>query len=86
MNVLFCALHFAYYRNFESVIRELAERGHRVHLAADEPEMMGGSQLVERLTAECPGVTFGFAPPLGGVGMDAVCPCRSPGARIRPLP
>ena len=27
MNVLFAALHHAYFRNFESVIRELAARG-----------------------------------------------------------
>ncbi|MBI4886458.1 MAG: hypothetical protein HY824_05160 [Acidobacteria bacterium] len=64
MNVLFCALHFSYYRNFESVVRALAARGHRVHLAADEPETMGGAELVERLAAELPGVTWGFTPRL----------------------
>ena len=64
MNVLFCALHFGYFRNFESVIVALAERGHRVHLAADEVDALGGQALVERLAAEHPEVTFGFAPPL----------------------
>ena len=29
----------------------LAERGHHVHLAADEPESLGGQALVERLAA-----------------------------------
>ncbi len=42
----------------------LAERGHHVHLAADEPEALGGQELVERLAARYPGVTFGFAPSL----------------------
>ena len=64
MKVLFCAVHFGYFRNFESLIVALAERGHRLHLAADEPEALGGRELVERLSARYPGVTFGFAPAL----------------------
>ena len=64
MKVLFSALHFGHFRNFESVIVALAERGHRVHLSADEPDMLGGAALVERLAAEHRGVTFGFAPSL----------------------
>src|SRR5688572_12031724 len=64
MKVLFSALHFGYFRNFESVVRMLAERGHQIHLAADEPETFGGQQLVERLAAEYPGVTWSWAPSL----------------------
>ena len=64
MKVLFGALHFAYFRNFESVIVSLAERGHQVHLAADEPEDLGGRALVERLAGRYPQVTCGFAPSL----------------------
>jgi hypothetical protein len=64
MKVLFAALHFANYRNFESVVRELAAAGHQVHLTAEEPESLGGAQLVERLAQECRGVTWGFLPPL----------------------
>ncbi len=64
MKILFCALHFGYFRNFESAIAALAGRGHRVHLAADEPDALGGQALVERLAAEHPAVTFGYAPPL----------------------
>jgi len=66
MKVLFFAAHFAYYRNFESAIAALAERGHSVHLTADEPESLGGQALVERLAARYPGVTSGFAPSLDG--------------------
>ncbi|MEQ1909600.1 MAG: hypothetical protein ABMA15_12305 [Vicinamibacterales bacterium] len=62
MKILFSAMHFAYFRNFESVIRGLAERGHRVHLAADEPESFGGQALAERLTAEYPAVSWSYAP------------------------
>ena len=64
MKVLFFAAHYAYYRNFESAIVSLAERGHHVHLAADERESLGGEALVQRLAARYPCVTFGFAPPL----------------------
>jgi hypothetical protein len=64
VKVLFCAVHFGYFRNFESLIVALAERGDRVHLAADEPEALGGRELVERLSSRYPGVTFGFAPAL----------------------
>jgi hypothetical protein len=62
MKVLFTALHFANYRNFESVIRSLAARGHDVHLLADEPETFGGQAFVERLAAEFPGVSYGLTP------------------------
>ena len=64
MKILFLAAHHAYYRNFESAIAALAERGHAVHLAADEPESMGGQLLVERLSTKYPRVTHGFAPSL----------------------
>ena len=62
MKILFSALHFAYLRNFEPVVRALAERGHHVHLSADEPERLGGQPLVERLAAEYPNITWDFAP------------------------
>ncbi len=62
MKVLFVARHHTYFRNFESVIRTLASRGHTVHLAAERDETLGGSALVEQLARECPQVTFGEAP------------------------
>ena len=64
MKILFAALHLAYYRNFESVVRELAERGHAVHLTADEPENLGGRELAERLAAQYASVTWGLLPSL----------------------
>lgn len=63
MRVLFIARHFTYFRSFESVIEELARRGHSVHLAADREEAQGGRGLVDRLAASHPGrVTTGFTP------------------------
>ena len=62
MKVLFVARHFTYFRNFESVVRRLAAKGHVVHLAAEKEEGFGGREMVERLAAKCPGVTVGFTP------------------------
>ena len=62
MKVLFTALHFANLRIFEPAIRELAERGHTVVLAADERESFGGHGLVQTLASEYPTVRWGWAP------------------------
>jgi hypothetical protein len=62
MKVVFSAVHFASFRNFESVVTALAERGHQVHLMADETERLGGQALVERLAAQYPNVTWGWTP------------------------
>jgi hypothetical protein len=62
MKLLFSAPHFAYFRNFESVLEALAAQGHHIHLAADEAETFGGQALVERLAASYSRVTFGSVP------------------------
>jgi len=62
MKVLFIARHFTYFRNFDSVVAALAARGHRVHLAADREETLGGRELVDRLAERHAGVTVGFTP------------------------
>jgi hypothetical protein len=59
---LFSALHFASFRNFESVLETLAQQGHHIHLAADEGETFGGRGLVERLASSYPHVTYGSVP------------------------
>jgi hypothetical protein len=64
MKVLFAALHLASFRNFESVIRALAARGHAVHLTGDEPEGLGGQALATRLACEYPAVTWDQLPSL----------------------
>lgn len=62
MRILFLARHYVYFRNYESVIVELARGGHRVHLAVEREEQLGGIALVERLATEFPTITFGLAP------------------------
>lgn len=62
MRILFLGRHFTYFRNFESVIRALASRGHAVHLAVERDETLGGRALVDALVAEHPQVTCGEAP------------------------
>jgi len=63
VRVLFAALHGGYFRNLESVIEELARRGHQVHLVSERVESAaGGGGIVERLAASSPNVTFGPVP------------------------
>jgi hypothetical protein len=62
MRILFFGWRYSYFRNFDSVLRELAARGHHVHLAVEEEE---GKSLVEALAAEHPAITFGPAPVRG---------------------
>jgi hypothetical protein len=63
VKVLFIARHFTYFRNYESVIAALAERGHHIHLAAERDEYLGGRAMVERLAAEYPAaISFGWIP------------------------
>jgi hypothetical protein len=62
VKILFIARHFTYFRNYDSVIALLAERGHRLHLAAEREEDLGGREMVERLARDHPGVTFGWIP------------------------
>jgi hypothetical protein len=62
MKILFLARHFTYFRNFESVLRELAARGHQLHLAVEQDETLGGTKLVQSLVEEFPHVTAGVLP------------------------
>ena len=91
VRLLFLARHANYFRSFESVIRLWAERGHQVHLAVERGESVGGSALLEHLTASYPGITAGEAPTTGIRRMDraVVAPAASGGpasisrARVR---
>jgi hypothetical protein len=62
MNILFFGRRFTYFRNFDTVLRELASRGHLIHLAV-ERETEEGRPLVEGLIAEYPNnISVGLAP------------------------
>lgn len=62
MKLLFIARHFTYFRNYDSVLRMLAERGHAIHLAVEKEEQLGGRVAIEALTRECPRITVGMVP------------------------
>jgi hypothetical protein len=62
MKILFLARHFTYFRNFESVLRELASRGHQLYLAVEQHESLGGTKLIRSLADEFPNVTAGVLP------------------------
>ena len=64
MKVLFATAHFGFLRNFESGLRELAARGHRIHLLADRRDTLGGMRTVERLAESAPDAfTWSVVPP-----------------------
>jgi hypothetical protein len=65
--VLFSVRNFWFLKYYNSVLRSLAERGHRIHIVADRqdmdtryPEWMAA---VESMSAEYAGITFGWMPP-----------------------
>jgi hypothetical protein len=62
VKLLFVARHFTYFRNYDAAIRELAARGHRVHLAVERQEKLGGEAAIEALARDCDGVTVGMVP------------------------
>ena len=62
MNILFLGRHYTYFRNFESVLRGLAERGHAIHLAVERDETLGGLSMVQALASEFPSISHGEAP------------------------
>jgi hypothetical protein len=60
VKILFAALHNGYYRNLDSVVEELARRGHEIHLGAErEDSSFGGQPIVDRLTATFANITCG---------------------------
>ena len=61
MRILFFGRRFTYFRNFDSVLRELASRGHTIHLAV-ERETEEGRPLVDGLVAEYPNISVSVAP------------------------
>ncbi len=62
MKILFGALHFGYFRNYEQAILRLVARGHQLHLTADIHDVTGGQALVERLAAEHLAISWSVAP------------------------
>jgi hypothetical protein len=59
---LFVARQFTQFRNYDSVLRELALRGHRIHLAVEKADGFGGEAAVRTLADAHQGITYGFTP------------------------
>lgn len=62
MKILFIARHSTYFRNYDAAIRTLAAHGHRIHLAVEVEDKLGGDAAVRALTAEWPAITSGMVP------------------------
>jgi hypothetical protein len=60
LKILFAALHNGYYRNLDSVVAELARRGHEIYLGAERPDSaFGGQPIVDALAATYANVAHG---------------------------
>jgi hypothetical protein len=64
VKVLFFMFHPGYVRNFESALAEMAERGHRVHVAFDRYHLhwQPGRNPIDPLCARYPAITHDAAP------------------------
>jgi hypothetical protein len=67
MKVLFVMRHPAAVRSLTGVLRLLDARGHRVHLAFGGVKA-DAHRVLQRLSDECPGLTFGSLPNRGSAG------------------
>ena len=65
MKIFFSMRHLGMFRMYEPAIRELAARGHRIHLALGRGEALGWRTALDNLLAECPGITWGWLSPSG---------------------
>jgi hypothetical protein len=61
MRLLFLGRRYSYFRNFDSVLRELASRGHQIHLAV-ETGNEDDDRFIAPLLAEFPNLTCGEVP------------------------
>jgi hypothetical protein len=63
MKIVFAAITNGYFRNIESIIDQLAARGHDIYLGAEKRDTaIGGQAIVDRLTAAHPRVVAGPVP------------------------
>jgi len=61
MRLLFSVNHPGFLRNFEPALRQLAARGHHLHLLAERHDIWGGTRTIDNLVREYPDrITFGY--------------------------
>jgi hypothetical protein len=77
MKILVLCGTFLNVRNLEAAIRVLADRGHRIHLAANKEDRdLGGNELVETIARDHSSITYGLTPPQDRVWLNIVRPVR----------
>jgi len=63
VKIFFSMRHLGMFRMYEPTIRELAARGHRIHLALGRGEALGWRIALDNLLGECPLVTWSWLSP-----------------------
>jgi hypothetical protein len=63
VKIFFSMRHLGSFRMYESVIREMAARGHVVHLALGRGEALGWGKALDTLLADHPSVTWSWLSP-----------------------
>ena len=63
MRIFLSMQHFGSFMMYEPVIRELASRGHQLHLAVSRAESLGWETALNRVLAEHPQVTWSWLSP-----------------------
>jgi hypothetical protein len=63
MRIFFSMQHLGSFLTYEPVVRELASRGHEIHLAISRAEALGWDKTLERVLADHPGVTWSWLSP-----------------------
>ncbi len=63
MKILFSVGSFGFLRNFEPALRQLAARGHDLHLVADRKDSVGGTKTLDLLLRDYPDrIRYSYAP------------------------
>ena len=63
MRIFFSMWHLGSFRMYEPVIRDLAGRGHEIHVALGRAEGLGWGKALDTLVADCPGVSWSWLSP-----------------------
>ena len=63
MRIFFSIQHFGSFMAYEPVIRELAARGHQMHLAVSRAESLGWEKALGRVLEEHPQITWSWLSP-----------------------
>ena len=63
MKIFFSMRHLGMFRMYEPAIRELAARGHSIHLALGRGEALGWRTALDNLLAECPQISWSWLSP-----------------------